>query len=276
MMSRKQKIRLAVIAVFVCVLTASAVLLGKSLWEYYRADKANRDLAAEVHAMAEDDVPTESEEGSGSGETDQPPKPTDFRYAPVIEQNSDAVAWLTAEGIGVDLPVVYTPDDYDQYLRLGFDKKYAVSGTLFIGENCKPDEGNIIIYGHRMNNKTMFGALVEYESEEFAREYPILTYDLIHEDGSFERLYFEVFTAFYSQIAPDSDTSAFRYYNYTDLSDIDVFHDYINKVFEHGLYDLGVRPEYGDRLLTLSTCSYHVKQGRFVVVAREVKNPDLD
>ena len=194
----------------------------------------------------------------------------------MIEQNSDAVAWLTAEGIGVDLPVVYTPDDYDYYLRLGFDKKYAVGGTLFIGENCKPDEGNIIIYGHRMNNKTMFGALVEYESEEFAREYPILTYDLIHEDGSFERLYFEVFTAFYSQIAPDSDTSAFRYYNYTDLSDIDVFHDYINKVFEHGLYDLGVRPEYGDRLLTLSTCSYHVKQGRFVVVAREVKNPDLD
>ena len=51
MMSRKQKIRLAVIAVFVCVLTASAVLLGKSWWEYYRADKANRDLAAEVHAL---------------------------------------------------------------------------------------------------------------------------------------------------------------------------------------------------------------------------------
>ncbi len=35
------------------------------------------------------------------------------------------------------------------------------------------------------------------------------------------------------------------------------------------LYDTGVEAVYGDKLLTLSTCSYHTENGRFVVVARQ-------
>ena len=35
------------------------------------------------------------------------------------------------------------------------------------------------------------------------------------------------------------------------------------------LYDTGVTAEYGDQLLTLSTCNYHTGDGRFVVVARK-------
>ena len=33
--------------------------------------------------------------------------------------------------------------------------------------------------------------------------------------------------------------------------------------------------DYGDELLTLSTCSYHTKNGRFVVVARKEESPQL-
>ena len=35
------------------------------------------------------------------------------------------------------------------------------------------------------------------------------------------------------------------------------------------LYDTGVEPQYGDKLITLSTCTYHVEDGRFVLVLRE-------
>lgn len=35
------------------------------------------------------------------------------------------------------------------------------------------------------------------------------------------------------------------------------------------LYDTGITAEYGDQLLTLSTCNYHTGDGRFVVVARK-------
>ena len=36
------------------------------------------------------------------------------------------------------------------------------------------------------------------------------------------------------------------------------------------LYDTGVTANFGDRLLTLSTCDYNEKNGRFVVVAKRV------
>ncbi|MCR5673807.1 MAG: class B sortase [Lachnospiraceae bacterium] len=65
----------------------------------------------------------------------------------------------------------------------------------------------------------------------------------------------------------DEDNGRFRYYYYTDLADPDDFNYYIENVKERSLYDTGVDATYGDDLLTLSTCSYHVKNGRFIVVA---------
>ena len=45
----------------------------------------------------------------------------------------------------------------------------------------------------------------------------------------------------------------------------------INAVNYKDGYDTGVTPQPGDQLLTLSTCSYHTGEGRFVVVCR--RNP---
>ena len=35
------------------------------------------------------------------------------------------------------------------------------------------------------------------------------------------------------------------------------------------LYDTGITPNYKESLITLSTCSYHTEDGRFVVVGRK-------
>ena len=43
---------------------------------------------------------------------------------------------------------------------------------------------------------------------------------------------------------------------------------YVEKCKELSLYDTGVTAEYGDKLLTLSTCEYSRTNGRLVVVAK--------
>lgn len=259
---------------FAGALLVSGICLVRLLLQYQSEDAANEALAEQVQAAAEDPVVTDEQSSVQAPEQPlvQAPEVLDTRYLSVCSQNSDIAAWLTAEGIGVDLPVMFTPDDPDHYLRLAFDGTYAISGCLFIGEGCQPDSGNIVVYGHNMNNESMFGNLDKYASEEFAEEHPVFTYDLIHEDGSFERLQFEVMTAFYSQIYPDSRSDVFRYYAYNDLSDPKVLREFSDQIMELALYDRGVRPEYGQRVLTLSTCSYHVTNGRFVVVACEIPN----
>lgn len=64
----------------------------------------------------------------------------------------------------------------------------------------------------------------------------------------------------------DEDGGRFRYYYYTNLSDKAEFEYYARSVKERALYDTGVSASWGDEFLTLSTCSYQVKNGRFIVV----------
>ena len=42
------------------------------------------------------------------------------------------------------------------------------------------------------------------------------------------------------------------------------------KCKEFALYDTGVTAEYGDKLITLSTCEYSAQNGRLVVVAKKI------
>ena len=70
----------------------------------------------------------------------------------------------------------------------------------------------------------------------------------------------------------DEDNGRFRYYYYTDLSDRDDFDYFVNNVKERALYDTGVDAKWGDEFVTLSTCSYHVKNGRLIVVGRRVRD----
>ena len=49
------------------------------------------------------------------------------------------------------------------------------------------------------------------------------------------------------------------------------FNEYVQNSKEASLYNIEATAQYGDQLLTLSTCSYHPEDGRFAVVARKTK-----
>lgn len=52
---------------------------------------------------------------------------------------------------------------------------------------------------------------------------------------------------------------------YPDLSSRKIFNEYISQVKALSLYDTGGSAAYGDKILTLSTCSYHTCNGRLLV-----------
>jgi sortase B len=184
-------------------------------------------------------------------------------YAQQHQQNSDLAGWLYIEGTDLDYPVLYTPNDPEYYLRRAFDGSYAYSGSLFIGAGCTPDGTNVIIYGHHMNSGTMFGELMNYKNVSYFNEHPTIHYDTLDELGEYE-----VLSVFYARVYTSADTNVFRYYQYTDLSDESRFNEFVSQAKAASIYDTGVDAQYGDRLITLSTCSYHTTNGRFVVVAR--------
>ena len=71
-------------------------------------------------------------------------------------------------------------------------------------------------------------------------------------------------------ITESEDEIVFKYYQFIDAQSEQEFDSYMNDMEGMSLYDTGVTAQYGDRLLTLSTCDYQEKNGRFVVVAKKV------
>ena len=268
---RKQKttstLRRGLTFTFALPFVLSIGMLIRDLIHSARERRANEELVQRVEQEVPW-VPDTIETGSDDPADAETPA-LERNYQLLVQENGHLAAWLMIEGTEVDYPVLYTPDDPEYYLRRAFDGSYALSGSLFIGADCVPDGSNIIIYGHNMKDGSMFGSLDSYADEDYAKEHQEMIYDLIQPDGSYERLTFEVMAAFYSRIYSVDEKNVFRYYYSTDLSGPDAFQYYMEEVMSASLYDLGVTAEYGDRLLTLSTCSYHTEDGRFVVVARE-------
>ena len=253
--------------VFTLLFILSSGMLIRDLVRSAREQAANEVLAQRVEQEVSQ-ISDSSDMSSGNSVSAEAAE-RERDYQPLVQENSHLAAWLIIEGTDVDRPVLYTPEEPEYYLRRAFDGSYALSGSLFIGADSVPDGTNIIIYGHNMKDGSMFGSLDSYADEDYAIEHQEIIYDLIQPDGSYERLTFEVMAAFYSRIYSVDEENVFRYYYSTDLSNPDAFQYYIEEVMSASLYDLGVTTEYGDRLLTLSTCSYHTEDGRFVVVARE-------
>lgn len=186
------------------------------------------------------------------------------KYQTVYQMNGDMFGWVSIDGTGFNYPVMHTPEDEEYYLRRGFDHGYSRSGVPFMDADCVTGCGNYLIYGHNMNNGTMFAQLISYEREAFWREHPVICFDTLYEKGDYE-----VISAFYSRVFYRYETNVFRYYDYHDLTDPEAFQEYVDRVKDMSLYDTGIEAEYGDELITLITCSYGHKNERFVVVARK-------
>ncbi len=179
------------------------------------------------------------------------------------QENSDIVGWITIQDTMIDYPVMYTPKDGEYYLHRNFVQKYSLSGVPFIDAACSvtPRSDNVIVYGHNMKNGSMFSGLLSYQDKTYWRAHEkILFYT------SEEVQEYEILAAFPIDAA---DNSQVEKYFFVNLSGEKEFDSYIEEVKKKSLYQTGVDVQYGDRFLTLATCSYHTEDGRFLVIAKQ-------
>jgi len=169
--------------------------------------------------------------------------------AVLMEQNQDCLGWMYIEGAGVDYPVMY--------IRRGFDKSYSHSGVPFMDWRCTPDSDNRIIYGHNMKNNTMFSGLVNYTDKLHCMAYPIIEFETSEGCESCE---------VFAVIRTDSSD---QWYLFVDAQDQEEYDRYVSYIKSRSLYDTGVTPQFGQKLLTLSTCEYTSDDARLLVIAAQ-------
>lgn len=206
------------------------------------------------------EVPTEETEETG-------PKMLEH-MAELYEQNPDIVGWIRIDGTKLDYPVMYTPEDEEKYIRADFEGKLDLAGTPFIDKDCTmdPESQNLLIYGHNMKDGTAFHTLFDYMQKKFLQEHPTIYFSTLYEERTYE-----VLAMFHDEIYTVNSTH-FKFYEFIDPETEEEFQKGIDYFKKRSIYKTNLDVEYGDKLLTLVTCSYHTTFGRFVVVAREITN----
>ena len=189
------------------------------------------------------------------------------KFQDLYRQNSDLIGWLTIEAIGVDYPVMQTPGDNEYYLRRGFDQVYSLSGSLFLDENCRvesPATANWLIYGHNMSDGSMFGQLDKFADEDFYKQHPTFTFDTLYKE-----MQWQIIAVLRTEVGAD----ALPYYTFFDAKDEADWQARYDAIMDLALYDTGVTAEYGDQLLTLSTCgtTSSTTEKRLAVVAKRIE-----
>ncbi len=186
-------------------------------------------------------------------------------YALVHQKNQRLIGWVKIDDTVVDYPVMQTVNN-EYYLDHNFNQEEDRNGCIFMDYQCDVVRGcdNIILYGHHMKSGKMFGTLNKYSKKSYYEEHPVVQFDTIYEKGTYQVMY-----VFRSKVYSEEDVT-FKYYQFINAASEKEFNSAMNEMAALSLYDTGVTAVYGDKLLTLSTCDYQEKKGRFVVVAKKI------
>jgi len=189
-------------------------------------------------------------------------------FAGLRQLNPDTIGWIRIDGTKLDYPVMWTPDDKFKYDHLSFEEEYDYGGVPYMKYLCSidPPTDNLIIYGHNMANGSQFRTLVNFQQKNYWLEHPTIYFSTLYEEREYE-----IMAVFLDRIYKTTDT-CFKYYNFIDPETEEEFNEGIQYFKDHALYDTGVTAEYGDQLITLVTCAYHVDSGRLVVVGRLIED----
>lgn len=258
----KKKICIILIAAFVALFSTSAYFI----FDHYRQDKQQAELYDSLADMVDSAADAEEEPAEPVRYTEE--KTVLPELAELYHQNSDLAGWIRIEDTNINYSVMHTPDNPDFYLKHGFDKEYSDYGCPYVQDNCDVQlpSDNVILYGHHMKNGSMFADLEKFKSQDFWQEHKTFFFNTVT-----DRYEYEIVSVFKTFVYSDSP-EAFKYYHFVNAETPEDFSAYIDRCKELALYETGVSAEYGDKLITLSTCEYSRTNGRLVVVAKRISD----
>jgi sortase B len=176
------------------------------------------------------------------------------------ETNPDIVAWVEIPGTGIDHPVAQHPTNDEYYLKHGAEGMYSKSGCPYIelSDSGSFMEFNTVIYGHNMNDGSMFAPLHSFENEGFFSEHRELNISTAD-----HYLTYRIFAA-----VMFDDRRIPYYFNDTLESDRTAFLQALRNdiVAERSVLADDIEVSEDDCIVTLSTCDKKLRNKRFLVV----------
>ena len=250
-------LRYVVIAILGIALVSALIYFGIKAYGDYKEKKAYSDLADYMNVIPEENKNEVKEKTEKQ-----------LKLEELHNEYEDVVGYIYIPDTNISYPVVQGEDN-DYYLDHTYQGESSARGSIFLDYHVDLSlpSTNFLIYGHRNKNGAMFDDLIKYESEEFYKEHKSIYFTTLDEDAEYE-----IVAAFRGRRYYKYETDVFRYYYFINAESEKEFNDFVSNAKKASMYDTGVNAQYGDQLLTLSTCAYHVEHGRFAILARKVTN----
>lgn len=193
------------------------------------------------------------------------------KFAGLYSVNKSIKGWITIPDSKMDFPVVQGETN-DYYLQHDFYNNYNSNGVPFldfrssINEEKQLDD-NTVIYAHNIKGGRFFAELCNYKDLDYYKQRPTITFDSVFDD-----MQWKVVGMFITNAEKEQDDgNIFMFNNYINFNSPAKFNWYMKEISRRSIIDTGVDFEYGDKILTLSTCTYEFEEARFVLVARKVR-----
>lgn len=241
MKKKGNKVRRVALDIIMACLAVIVLVSGWKVYNILHDYKVNRDIYSKIAEVA---MP----EGF-NGEID---------FDALREINPDIVGWLYYESTNINYPIVQAEDN-DYYLHITFEGTWAVGGTLFVDAVTEApfEQFNTIVYGHHMQDHSMFGDIEKLKDPEYCKEHP--QFELITPEGKYHLRV----CAFLNQPA-DSDIYMT---NFSEDEDKSAYIDLVNSL---AMYTTTETMDTDDRLVVLSTCAYEYQDARYMVICKMV------
>lgn len=233
-----------------------AVVFIVNMYQQKKMENAYENIVEQDDAVSEIIIPEEEKSLLKQLGIEIPEKEIDFKA--LQQENEDIYAWIYIPGVEVDYPILQHPTDEAYYLNHNIDGSSGLPGVIYTEAINNKDfmDPHTVIYGHNMNNGTMFGALHDYEDSK--------VFD--------ENQYFFIYTPekvfVYHIFAAYEYNAVHLIYNF-DLENPDIYQNYLDQIFEIRDINANIRRDVEvdaeDHVVTLSTCVRGKKNMRYLV-----------
>ncbi len=217
----------------------------------YAFSEEQYDAIAEQYVVT---VTAPTEETAETGPTE--PKeyaPIQVDFEKLRLEGDEIIGWLYSEDTVINYPVVHC-DNNDYYLNRLPNGTYSGGGTIFMDYRNSGDmsDWNSILYGHNMNDDSMFGTLSDYRRQEYADEHSVMYFLMPDQDYKIE-----IIGGYTTRATSDA---------YVIPGDLDGRDTLAEMAVKYSEFTPTWTSQEGDRLITLSTCTYEYDHARFILV----------
>ena len=163
-------------------------------------------------------------------------------WASLKQQNADLVGWIRMD-TGASYPIVQGTDN-SYYLKHSFNNTYSINGAIFMNSHNSSswEDYNTVVYGHNMNNGSMFGSNKKYKEAAYLKEHP---YFYVYIPGGYYK--YRIFSTATVRESSEAYQTVF-----TGPAD---FNNYLDAMLKLSSYSAGVKPASNQHVVTLSTCT---------------------